>query len=213
MFDVAVRGAQELDAARSALAEALDAYRGAEARDATNVTKVLTVYAAVMFPLSLVAGFYGMNFANLPGLNDDRGWVIITAVMLLIAVASLAAFIALGWYSAARRYVRRGPRSDAASRRPQRHRSRSEAPSTRCRRSRCAASLSAIHRGLRPTTRTKETVGEPPSLGLSRIEGASRGASDGDPTKPCSPGTHPFRHERPLPSHAMLGWIAAATFP
>lgn len=97
VFDVAVRATQELDAARSALAEALDAYRGAEARDATNVTKVLTVYAAVMFPLSLIAGFYGMNFANLPGLQDDRGWLIVTAVMLLIAVASLAVFVALGW--------------------------------------------------------------------------------------------------------------------
>ena len=56
VFDVASRLAAGLDEARSALAETLDAYRGAEARQATEVTKVLTVYAAIMLPLSLIAG-------------------------------------------------------------------------------------------------------------------------------------------------------------
>ena len=96
-FDVAMRAAHELDAARSALAETLDAYRGAEAREATNVTTVLTVYAAIMFPLTLIVGFFGMNFANLPGLRNESGWVIVTVVMAVIAVLSLGVFVALGW--------------------------------------------------------------------------------------------------------------------
>src|SRR5690606_9036020 len=61
VFDVAERVAHGLDAARSVLSETLEAYRGAEAKHATEVSKVLTVYAAVMLPLSLVAGFFGMN--------------------------------------------------------------------------------------------------------------------------------------------------------
>ena len=89
--------AQNLDAARGSLAEILDAYRGAEARQATDVTKVLTIYAAIMLPLSLVAGFFGMNFTNLPGVSAERGWVIVTAAMALVAVLSLGIFIALGW--------------------------------------------------------------------------------------------------------------------
>lgn len=97
VFDVAVRASHELDAARSALAETLDAYRGAEAKEATNVTKVLTVYAAIMLPLSLVAGFFGMNFANLPWLGNEWGWVIVTAAMVLVATVSLGIFVALGW--------------------------------------------------------------------------------------------------------------------
>ena len=97
VFDVASRTAQELDAARTALAEILDAYRGAEARQATDVTKVLTVYAAIMLPLTLVAGFFGMNFANLPGLGSDSGWVAVTIAMVVIAVVSLGVFVALGW--------------------------------------------------------------------------------------------------------------------
>jgi magnesium transporter len=97
VFDVASRAAQDLDAARSALAEILDAYRGAEARQATDVTKVLTIYAAIMLPLSLVAGFFGMNFANLPGIGSDWGWVVVTGAMVVIATLSLGVFVALGW--------------------------------------------------------------------------------------------------------------------
>ncbi len=97
VFDVASRAAQGIDAARTALAEILDAYRGAEARKATEVTKVLTVYAAIMLPLSLVAGFFGMNFSNLPGLRNDDGWIVVTAAMALVAVCSLGVFVALGW--------------------------------------------------------------------------------------------------------------------
>lgn len=97
VFDLASRTAQGFDAARTALAEVLDAYRGAEARKATEVTKVLTVYAAIMLPLSLIAGIFGMNFANMPALNSDRGWIIAAASMLVVSVGSLGVFAALGW--------------------------------------------------------------------------------------------------------------------
>ncbi len=96
-FDVAARTAQGLEAARTALAEILDAYRGAEARKATDVTMVLTVYAAVMLPLALIAGFFGMNFANIPGLGSDWGWIAVTGAMAVIAAASIGVFVAAGW--------------------------------------------------------------------------------------------------------------------
>lgn len=97
VFDVALRTTHGLDGARTALAEALDAYRGAEARAATEVTKVLTVYAAIMLPLSLIAGVFGMNFANLPGLGNDDGWIWVTAAMGVVALVSLGVFVAVGW--------------------------------------------------------------------------------------------------------------------
>ena len=97
VFDVASRAASGLDEARAALAETLDAYRGAEARQATEVTKVLTVYAAIMLPLSLVVGFFGMNFENLPWLRREHGWMIVAAAMVVITLVSLGMFISLGW--------------------------------------------------------------------------------------------------------------------
>ncbi len=96
-FDVAARTAQSLEGARTGLAEILDAYRGAEARKATDVTMVLTIYAAIMLPLSLIAGFFGMNFVNLPGSGSDWGWVVATGLMGVIAAISLGLFVAAGW--------------------------------------------------------------------------------------------------------------------
>ena len=97
VFDTASRAAQGVEAGRIALAETLDAYRGAEARKATEVTKVLTVYAAVMLPLSLVAGFFGMNFVDLPLIGTRSGWIIVAAFMALVALVSIGVFVSLGW--------------------------------------------------------------------------------------------------------------------
>ncbi len=97
VFDVASRAAAELDSARTVLAEILDAYRGAEAKQASEVTKVLTVYAATMLPLSLVVGFFGMNFENLPLVDRRTGWVIVAVFMTIVAVLSLGVFTSLGW--------------------------------------------------------------------------------------------------------------------
>jgi magnesium transporter len=96
-YDVADRTAHGIDSARSALSEVLDAYRGAEARMATDVTRVLTVYAAVMLPLTLVVGFFGMNFADLPGLDREGAWLTVTMVMAAVAAVSLGIFVAIGW--------------------------------------------------------------------------------------------------------------------
>lgn len=97
VFDVATRATHGIEAARTALAETLDAYRGAEAREATEVTKVLTVYAAIMLPLTLVVGFFGMNFPNLPGGDSESAWVVVSIVMGVVTLVSLGMFVALGW--------------------------------------------------------------------------------------------------------------------
>lgn len=97
VFDTAQRATANLDAARTSLAETLDAYRGAEASKATDVSKVLTVYAAIMLPLSLIAGFFGMNFENLPWTAEEWGWMAVTIGMVVLGVVSLGVFIALGW--------------------------------------------------------------------------------------------------------------------
>ncbi|NNE95485.1 MAG: magnesium transporter CorA family protein [Acidimicrobiales bacterium] len=113
VYDVAERSVLEYEAARSAMNDALGAYQGAEAREATAITKVLTIYAAVMLPLSLIAGFFGMNFTGLPGADDDAGWIWSLALMGGVAVASLAVFVVIGWLRPASprqtvRAVRRG---------------------------------------------------------------------------------------------------------
>jgi magnesium transporter len=97
VFDVASRTAYGLDASRSALAETVDAYRGAEARSATEVSRVLTIYAAVLLPLSLIVGFFGMNHDNLPTIGRRWGWVAVAAMMAVLTALSIGVFVAQGW--------------------------------------------------------------------------------------------------------------------
>ncbi len=97
VFDVATRVTSGIDAARTALTETLDAYRGAEAKQATEVSKVLTIYAAILLPLSLIVGYFGMNFQNLPGTTNDDGWLVVTIAMAVLTTLSLGMFVALGW--------------------------------------------------------------------------------------------------------------------
>ncbi len=97
VFDVASRTTNGLDAARSLLSEAVDAYRGAEARATTEVTKVLTIYAAILLPLSLIVGFFGMNHQNLPTIGRQWGWIVVTLSMLFVVAVSFGVFVSQGW--------------------------------------------------------------------------------------------------------------------
>lgn len=96
-FDVAGRLTHVLESTRTGLAETLDAYRGAQATEATEVTRVLTIYAAVMLPLALVAGFFGMNFANLPWVERRWGWWAVLGSFVAVALVSLGMFVRAGW--------------------------------------------------------------------------------------------------------------------
>ncbi len=104
VHDLADRTVRELETARTGLTDALGAYQGAEARRATEVTKVLTVYAAVVLPLSLVAGIFGMNFDNIPGSESATGFWIVLAGMSLLALGSLTVFARAGWITPRRRH-------------------------------------------------------------------------------------------------------------
>lgn len=101
-YDHYFRLVESLDSDRALLASVIELYRGAVAERANEVMKVLTVFSAILLPLSVIAGIWGMNFSNLPG--ADRSWGI-------YAVLGAMAAIALGlWVYFARRGFVGGPR-------------------------------------------------------------------------------------------------------
>jgi magnesium transporter len=87
---------------RATLAEVTDTYRAGVAEQQAEVSKVLTVYAAVLLPLSLVAGFFGMNFIDLPLTGRSNGWIVVTVAMGLMALASWLIFVRRGWMTSPR---------------------------------------------------------------------------------------------------------------
>ncbi|WP_234110602.1 MULTISPECIES: CorA family divalent cation transporter [Chryseobacterium] len=53
---------------------------------ANQVMKVLSIYAMYFFPLTFIAGIYGMNFDNMPELHHPLAYFMILGVMALIAI-------------------------------------------------------------------------------------------------------------------------------
>jgi magnesium transporter len=62
-----------------------------------DVVKILTIFSAIVLPLSLIAGIYGMNFENMPELKTRYGYFLTLGFMVLVAIALLLYFWRKGW--------------------------------------------------------------------------------------------------------------------
>ncbi len=74
-----------------------DIHFSVTANKTNDVMKVLAVFSAIILPLSLIAGIYGMNFENMPELHSPYGYYLTIALMLVIAVGELIYFWRKGW--------------------------------------------------------------------------------------------------------------------
>jgi magnesium transporter len=82
---------------RDILSGLLDLHLSTLSNRTNSVMKVLTMIATIFMPLSFLAGFYGMNFQNLPGLTSPFGPVAITIVMGAIFISMLFYFKSKKW--------------------------------------------------------------------------------------------------------------------
>jgi magnesium transporter len=62
-----------------------------------DVVKFLTIFSAIMLPLSLIAGIYGMNFENMPELHTKYGYYFALGLMLVVGIGLLLYFWRKGW--------------------------------------------------------------------------------------------------------------------
>ena len=99
-FDVHNQVVESLSSARALLSDALDTYRGAAADRQANATTILAVYSAILLPLTLITGWFGMNLKPLPGSEHQRSWEVLLLVMVALSVLSFAAFVKAGFIRA-----------------------------------------------------------------------------------------------------------------
>ncbi len=95
-YDVHNLVVESLSSARSLLTDTLDTYRGASAERQAAAATVLTVYAAIVLPLSLITSWYGMNMTNLPAADRSWGWPAVTGFMGLVSLVSWLVFVRVG---------------------------------------------------------------------------------------------------------------------
>ncbi|MDD7740196.1 MAG: CorA family divalent cation transporter [Fusicatenibacter sp.] len=60
--------------------------------------RILTVVSTIFFPLSLIAGWYGMNFVNMPELAAPYAYFILIGVCVLIVALEIWYFKKKGWF-------------------------------------------------------------------------------------------------------------------
>lgn len=63
-----------------------------------RVMKVLTIVTAIFLPLSLIAGWYGMNFPNMPLLGWRYGYITVAAVSALVVALLIWYFKRKKWF-------------------------------------------------------------------------------------------------------------------
>jgi magnesium transporter len=68
----------------------LSAYLSVQSNVMNQAVRRLTVISTVLLPLNLIAGIFGMNFPNIPGMSWRYGYMVVLASMVALAAMVLA---------------------------------------------------------------------------------------------------------------------------
>jgi magnesium transporter len=97
IYDHMFRISETIDVERDMMAGTMEAYLSVVANRTNEIMKVLTVFSAIMLPLTLIAGIYGMNFQNEPELHWHFGYFYALGLMAITAIGMLIWFRRKGW--------------------------------------------------------------------------------------------------------------------
>lgn len=77
---------------RDYVTQVREAYQAQVDINMNNIMKLFTVITAIFLPLTLIAGWYGMNFSHMPELKWVYGYPAVTILSILVAFLSLIYF-------------------------------------------------------------------------------------------------------------------------
>lgn len=97
VYDHLVRVVDLSESYRDLISGSLEAYLSVVSNRLNEIMKVLTIFSAIMLPLTFIAGVYGMNFDNMPELHSRYGYYTVWVIMVAVALAMLVFFRRRGW--------------------------------------------------------------------------------------------------------------------
>ena len=106
-YDHMFRISETIDVDRDQMTATMDAYLSVVANRTNETMKLLTIFSALMLPLTLIAGVYGMNFEHMPELHWIHGYPFALGLMIGTALLMLFFFWLRGWISWPRKRRRR----------------------------------------------------------------------------------------------------------
>jgi magnesium transporter len=103
IHDHIVRVTDLAESYRDLISGSLEAYLSVVSNRMNEIMKVLTIFSAIMLPLTFIAGVYGMNFDNIPELHSRYGYYVVWIIMITVAVGMLGLFWKRGWLGGSER--------------------------------------------------------------------------------------------------------------
>ena len=97
IYDHIFRISDLLENYREIIFGMLDMYLSSVSNRMNDIMKVLTILSTVFMPISFLAGFYGMNFLNMPELSQPLAYPILIFMMVLITLVMLYFFKRKKW--------------------------------------------------------------------------------------------------------------------
>jgi magnesium transporter len=96
-LDNVLRLTDAVDQQRDQLANVKDTYLSVVSQRTNEIMKVLTLFSAIMLPLTFIAGVYGMNFEHMPELATKYGYFAVLGLMAVVAAALFYFFRRKRW--------------------------------------------------------------------------------------------------------------------
>lgn len=96
--DKATRLADSVRLLSESAAQLREAYTSAMDLSVNNLMKIFTIVSTIFLPLTLIVGWYGMNFTTMPELRWRWGYVCVIALSVVVVIACL-------WYFRRKKYL------------------------------------------------------------------------------------------------------------
>ena len=97
IYDHIFRITESLDNYRDIIFGMLDMYLSSVSNKMNDIMKVLTIISTVFIPLSFLAGFYGMNFQDMPEFSNPFAYPLLIIAMIIISCGMLFYFRKRKW--------------------------------------------------------------------------------------------------------------------
>jgi magnesium transporter len=79
------------------LALVREAFESEISNKTNEIMKIFSIVASIFLPLNLISSMYGMNFKNIPFVEHEHGYYIVSIVMVLISLGLLYLFKKKKW--------------------------------------------------------------------------------------------------------------------
>ncbi|MEA3509208.1 MAG: magnesium/cobalt transporter CorA [candidate division NC10 bacterium] len=107
IYDHLIRASEIIETCRELVATTVEAYLSASSIRMNEIMKQLTLIATIFLPLTVITGFFGMNFDQIP-FSDSVLFLLTVAAILAVPIVMLTWFARRGWLQ------RQAPRLDRA---------------------------------------------------------------------------------------------------